>query len=76
MFGWLIARMAPRHRLCQGNKYSIDKLYPYSDMLSAIRAAHPGFERLAAEDDPNDTTKHYAVPGFAGKVGFITSMVR
>lgn len=43
-------------------------------MLSTIRAAHPGFERLAAEDDPNDTTKHYAVPGFAGKVGFITSM--
>lgn len=45
-------------------------------MLATIRAAHPGFERLTAEDDPNDTTKHYAVPGFAGKVGFITSMVR
>lgn len=45
-------------------------------MLSSIRAAHPAFERLAAEDDPNDTTKHYTVPGFAGKVGFITSMVR
>lgn len=60
--------------LPSGNKYSMQKFFSYQDMLSTIRSSHPGFQRLASEDDPNDTTKHYGVPGFKGKVGFITSM--
>lgn len=42
-------------------------------MLDVIRAKYPEFNKV--EDDPNDTSKGYRVPGFAGKVGFITSMV-
>ena len=41
-------------------------------MLEEVRRAHPGLERIG--DEPNDTAKGYRVPGFAGSVGFITSM--
>ena len=33
---------------------------------------HPTLERL--QDGPNDTSKTYQVPGYVGRVGFITSM--
>ena len=42
-------------------------------MLDVIRVKYPEFDKV--EDDPNDTSKGYRVPGFQGKVGFITSMV-
>lgn len=49
-------------------------MFSYQDMLSSIRERYPDFAKV--EDDPNDTSKGWKVPGFAGKVGFITSMVR
>jgi cyclic pyranopterin phosphate synthase len=48
-------------------------MFPFADMLSTIRAVHPDFAELPRQR-PNDTAKTYSVPGFAGKVGFITSM--
>ncbi|KAF9360721.1 Molybdenum cofactor synthesis protein 1 [Mortierella sp. NVP85] len=55
-----------------GNKWKENKLVPYQELIENIRAVHPTFKKLI--DDPNDTSKAYHVPGFAGQVGFITSM--
>ncbi|KAG0198392.1 Molybdenum cofactor synthesis protein 1 [Mortierella sp. GBA30] len=55
-----------------GNKWKENKLVPYQELIENIRAVHPTFKKLV--DDPNDTSKAYHVPGFAGQVGFITSM--
>lgn len=41
-------------------------------MLDTIRKAYPDF--VALPNGPNDTSKAWAVPGYAGQVGFITSM--
>ena len=55
-----------------GNKWNDRKMVNYAQMLAEVRRAHPGLERV--EDEPNDTAKGFRVPGFAGRVGFITSM--
>lgn len=55
-----------------GNKWNDKKMVPYQEMLGTIRTKWPSFQRL--EDKPNDTSKAYKVPGWAGQVGFITSM--
>lgn len=56
----------------EGNKWSQGKMVPYREMLARIREAYPALEKVP--DHKNDTSKTYQVPGFAGKVGFITSM--
>ncbi|TKA71070.1 hypothetical protein B0A55_07227 [Friedmanniomyces simplex] len=55
-----------------GNKWSENKMLPYGEMLERIREKYPGVERL--RDKRNDTSKTWQVPGFVGRVGFITSM--
>ncbi|PGG97285.1 molybdenum cofactor biosynthesis protein A [Helicocarpus griseus UAMH5409] len=55
-----------------GNKWSQGKMLPYKEMLSIIREKYPNLEKVA--DHKNDTSKTYRVPGFEGRVGFITSM--
>lgn len=55
-----------------GNKWEMDKMVSYRDMLATITERYPDF--VALPNGPNDTSKAYAVPGFAGQVGFITSM--
>lgn len=55
-----------------GNKWEMDKMVSFRDMLSTITERYPDFVGLP--NGPNDTSKAYAVPGFAGQVGFITSM--
>ncbi|XP_020801423.1 molybdenum cofactor biosynthesis protein 1 isoform X2 [Drosophila serrata] len=55
-----------------GNKWHTERLISYKDTLQAIRQRWPDFEALP--NGPNDTSKAYAVPGFKGQVGFITSM--
>ena len=55
-----------------GNKWSQGKMVPFREMLATIREAYPALEKVP--DHRNDTSKTYQVPGFAGKVGFITSM--
>lgn len=42
------------------------------DMLSIIKNKFANFIDLP--NGPNDTSKAYCVPGFAGQIGFITSM--
>ena len=55
-----------------GNKWSKNKMLGYQEMLSLIRQNHPTLEKV--QDHKNDTSKTYRVPGFAGRIGFITSM--
>jgi len=55
-----------------GNKWSENKMLPYSEMLDIIRAEYPDIARL--QDAHNDTSKTWQVPGFKGRIGFITSM--
>ncbi|XP_065174806.1 molybdenum cofactor biosynthesis protein 1-like isoform X2 [Sycon ciliatum] len=55
-----------------GNKWNKKKFLSYADMLSSIKSRWPNLERLS--DSANDTSKAYQVPGFVGKIGFITSM--
>ncbi|KAH3658687.1 uncharacterized protein OGAPODRAFT_15325 [Ogataea polymorpha] len=55
-----------------GNKWSTNKLVSYEDILSNIKVRHPNIQRLPHKH--GDTAKVYQIPGFKGKVGFITSM--
>ncbi|RDW78426.1 putative molybdenum cofactor biosynthesis protein 1 b protein [Coleophoma crateriformis] len=55
-----------------GNKWSQGKMLGYGEMLDVIRTKYPGLEKV--QDHKNDTSKTYRVPGFVGKMGFITSM--
>jgi cyclic pyranopterin phosphate synthase len=66
------------------NRWDDSKLVRRGEMLESIRAgletshglqaAGSGLERLGSKDRPGDVSKTYAVPGWAGRVGFITSM--
>lgn len=55
-----------------GNKWNADKMFTYDDMLTRIRARYSTFTKL--DDQKNDTSKGWQVPGHLGTVGFITSM--
>lgn len=55
-----------------GNKWQHKKMLGYQEMLQTIRDRYPDLEK--AQDQPHDTSKTYRVPGYAGRVGFITSM--
>lgn len=55
-----------------GNKWNKGKMLGYNEMLSTIRETYPEFEKV--QDHKNDTSKTWKVPGFVGKIGFITSM--
>jgi cyclic pyranopterin phosphate synthase len=55
-----------------GNKWSENKMISFQEMVDIIRTKYPGLERVPGHK--NDTSKTYKVPGFVGRVGFITSM--
>jgi cyclic pyranopterin phosphate synthase len=55
-----------------GNKWSERKMLSYKEMLAMIQEKYPSVQRV--QDHPNDTSKTYKIPGFMGRMGFITSM--
>ncbi|XP_049964187.1 molybdenum cofactor biosynthesis protein 1-like [Schistocerca serialis cubense] len=55
-----------------GNKWNDGKMVSFSEMVQIIRKQWPNFDPLP--NGPNDTSKAHHVPGFKGRVGFITSM--
>ena len=55
-----------------GNKWSEKKMMSFGEMLALIKSKHPDVHKVTGH--PNDTSKTYKVPGFAGSIGFITSM--
>lgn len=46
---------------------------PWTEIHSLILSAHPALAPLP-NSHPNDTAKTYHIPGYAGRIGFITSM--
>lgn len=54
------------------NKWSSSKMFTFKETLDLIKREYPGIHRV--RDHPNDTSKTYKIPGFEGRVGFITSM--
>jgi len=55
-----------------GNKWNQRKMVSYREMLEIIREEYPTLMKIA--DHKNDTSKTYQIPGFQGRIGFITSM--
>ncbi|TVY45804.1 Molybdenum cofactor biosynthesis protein [Lachnellula occidentalis] len=55
-----------------GNKWSQGKMLDYQEMLDIIRVRYPALRKV--QDHKNDTSKTYEIPGFVGRMGFITSM--
>jgi GTP 3',8-cyclase len=55
-----------------GNKWSQGKMVSYKEMLAMIRDKYPALQKV--QDHKNDTSKTFRIPGFVGKIGFITSM--
>lgn len=55
-----------------GNKWAEKKMLSFAEMLALIRQKYPDVEKV--QDHKNDTSKTYQVPGFVGRIGFITSM--
>ncbi len=55
-----------------GNKWSKGKMLGYMEMLEMIREKYPELRKV--QDHKNDTSKTYEIPGFVGRIGFITSM--
>lgn len=55
-----------------GNNWNKEKMFSYEEMLALIRTKYPGLEKV--HDHRNNTSKTFKVPGFVGRVGFITSM--
>lgn len=55
-----------------GNRWNHDRMVSFDKMKELIRAEYP--ELAAVGDSPHDVSKTYHVPGFQGRVGFITSM--
>lgn len=55
-----------------GNKWSKGKMLGYREMLAMLRERYPDLQKV--KDHENDTSKTFQVPGFSGRIGFITSM--
>ncbi|KAI4188002.1 MAG: hypothetical protein LQ346_005388 [Caloplaca aetnensis] len=56
-----------------GNKWSRQKMLSYKEMVAIIQQSYPGLSKKQ-DESRNETSKTWQVPGFRGKVGFITSM--
>ena len=54
-----------------GNRWNVSRLVSYREMLETLRKS---FVLERVEHHPHEVSKTYRVPGFAGTVGFITSM--
>jgi len=56
----------------EGNKWNTNKFVSYEEMKSRIIREFGTLQKQ--RDDLHDTTKHFRIPGFRGRLGFITSM--
>jgi len=57
-----------------GNQWRSAKFFSYIDTLNVIKTHWPDFTRARSWDAKDSTSKTWHVPGFAGRIGFITSM--
>jgi cyclic pyranopterin phosphate synthase len=56
----------------EGNMWNQNKMFSYQEMLAVVQEKYPTLENVTGHN--SDTSKTYQVPGFEGRVGFITSM--
>jgi len=56
-----------------GNRWSDSKFVPYKEMIRIIET-HYNTKLERVDIGPNETAKTWKIPGFVGRVGFITSM--
>lgn len=54
------------------NKWNDTTFVSFKEMMSIIESRYAVVEKL--DDDANDTSKAFRIPGFKGQFGFITSM--
>ncbi|XP_060856171.1 molybdenum cofactor biosynthesis protein 1 isoform X1 [Metopolophium dirhodum] len=54
------------------NDWDEKRMVPYKEAIREIMKSYPNFEPF--DNEPNSTSKMYRVPGFAGSIGFISSM--
>eukprot|EP00102_Acyrthosiphon_pisum_P025051 XP_016662261.1 PREDICTED: molybdenum cofactor biosynthesis protein 1 isoform X2 [Acyrthosiphon pisum] len=54
------------------NDWEEKRMVPYKEAIREIMKSYPNFE--PCDNEPNSTSKMYRVPGFAGSIGFISSM--
>lgn len=66
-----------------GNKWSNQKIVPFREILARIRQTYPDLEPIYERTNENtlasfsnQTSKPFRVKGFAGSIGFITSMTQ
>eukprot|EP00285_Hemiselmis_virescens_P003057 CAMPEP_0173414648 /NCGR_PEP_ID=MMETSP1356-20130122/84441_1 /TAXON_ID=77927 ORGANISM="Hemiselmis virescens, Strain PCC157" /NCGR_SAMPLE_ID=MMETSP1356 /ASSEMBLY_ACC=CAM_ASM_000847 /LENGTH=303 /DNA_ID=CAMNT_0014376847 /DNA_START=9 /DNA_END=920 /DNA_ORIENTATION=+ len=57
-----------------GNRWNDTKFVSYQEMLETIKGKYPEFKRVPDLDKKSDTSKAWKMEGYAGQVGFITSM--
>ncbi|GBE77430.1 predicted protein [Sparassis crispa] len=55
-----------------GNKWDKAKMVPSAELLARIRSTHQALTK--SPDELNDTARSYAIPGYKGSFGFISSM--
>lgn len=55
-----------------GNKWNMSKMLMFKEMLHMIKLEYPSLIKI--QNSQNETSKTYKIPGFNGRVGFITSM--
>jgi molybdenum cofactor biosynthesis protein A len=56
-----------------GNNWKDTKMIPYKELIDRIKLKFGDCVRWPG-DGPNDTSKTYYIPGFRGRMGFISSM--
>ncbi|KAK3186378.1 hypothetical protein K4F52_004916 [Lecanicillium sp. MT-2017a] len=55
-----------------GNKWNRGKMVSFKEMLGLIRSVYPDIHEVKGH--MSDTSRTFQIPGFMGRVGFITSM--
>ncbi|KAL9081549.1 MAG: hypothetical protein Q9159_007268 [Coniocarpon cinnabarinum] len=55
-----------------GNPWEQKKMITYAEMLGMMQEKYPNIYRR--QDHPSDASKTWQIPGFTGRVGFISSM--
>lgn len=55
-----------------GNKWEVEKVISFKEIIDIIKTKHPIIEQLTHKY--GETSKIFQIPGFKGKLGFITSM--
>ncbi|TQS36625.1 hypothetical protein Golomagni_02918 [Golovinomyces magnicellulatus] len=55
-----------------GNKWNRNRMFSFKEILDVIKSKYPRL--IKVQDGQNDTSKTYKIPGFVGRIGFITSM--